>query len=287
MNRYPIWIYVIVACAMVLGFTYTLPNFFGESPAVQVSSIKATVKVDSDLLARVEAALKAANIVNQGTFLDSNSVKVRFADTDTQLKAKDVLSQSLNPERDDPSYVVALNLLSSSPNWLTAIHALPMYLGLDLRGGVHFTLQVDMNAALTKRLENLTGDIRVELRDKNLRYSGISREGNAILLSFRDADTRAKSRKVLEDNQPDLIFTEQDLGANELRLIADDQTGSDQAYAGIRAEAEHHHAAKPHQRTGRIRTGDPAGRRRPRGGGTAGRAGHGQGEGNPRPHRDP
>ncbi len=220
MNRYPIWIYVIVACAMVLGFTYTLPNFYGESPAVQVSSIKATVKVDSDLLARVEAALKAANIVNQGTFLDSNSVKVRFADTDTQLKAKDVLSQSLNPERDDPSYVVALNLLSSSPNWLTAIHALPMYLGLDLRGGVHFTLQVDMNAALTKRLENLTGDIRVELRDKNLRYSGISREGNAILLSFRDADTRAKARKVLEDNQPDLIFTEQDLGANELRLTA-------------------------------------------------------------------
>ncbi len=139
MNRYPIWIYVIVACAMVLGFTYTLPNFFGESPAVQVSSIKATVKVDSDLLARVEAALKAASIVNQGTFLDSNSVKVRFADTDTQLKAKDVLSQSLNPERDDPSYVVALNLLSSSPKWLTAIHALPMYLGLDLRGGVHFT----------------------------------------------------------------------------------------------------------------------------------------------------
>jgi preprotein translocase subunit SecD len=200
MNRYPIWIYVIVACAMVLGFTYTLPNFFGESPAVQVSSIKATVKVDSDLLARVQASLKAANVLSQGTFLDANSVKVRFADTDTQLKAKDVLSQSLNPERDDPSYVVALNLLSSSPTWLTAIHALPMYLGLDLRGGVHFTLQVDMKAALTKRLENLTGDIRVELRDKNLRYSGISREGNAILLSFRDADTRANARKVLEDN---------------------------------------------------------------------------------------
>ena len=128
MNRYPLWIYVVVACALVLGLTYTLPNFYGESPAVQVSSIKATVKVDSALLAQVETALKAAKIDPQGTFLDPNSVKVRFADTDTQLKAKDVLNQSLNPERDNPSYIVALNLLSSSPNWLTAIHALPMYL---------------------------------------------------------------------------------------------------------------------------------------------------------------
>src|SRR5450756_3002711 len=115
MNRYPLWTYVIIACALVIGFIYTLPNFFGESPAVQVSSVKATVKVDSALLARVEEALKAANIVSQGTFIDPNSVKVRLADTDTQLKARDILSQSLNPERDNPSYIVALNLLSSSP----------------------------------------------------------------------------------------------------------------------------------------------------------------------------
>ena len=220
MNRYPLWTYVIIACAMVLGFTYTLPNFYGESPAVQVSSIKATVKVDSDLLARVEQALKAANIVSQGTFFDPNSIKVRFADTDTQLKAKDVLSQSLNPDHDNPTYIVALNLLSASPTWLTAIHALPMYLGLDLRGGVHFTLEVDMKAALTKRLENLSGDIRTHLRDKNLRHSGISREGNTIQIKFRDADTRTKARRVLEDSQPDLAFTEQDLGAEDFRLSA-------------------------------------------------------------------
>ncbi|MBE0624414.1 MAG: protein translocase subunit SecD [Burkholderiales bacterium] len=218
MNRYPVWTYVIVACALVLGFTYTLPNFFGESPAVQVSSVKVTVKVDSALLARVEDALKAANIVSHGTFIDPNSVKVRFADTDTQLKAKDVLSQSLNPDRDNPSYVVALNLLSSSPAWLTAIHALPMYLGLDLRGGVHFMLQVDMKAAVTKRLENLGGDIRTQLRDKNLRHSGISREGNVIVIRFRDTETRAKAREVLADNQPDLLFSEQDLGSSDFRL---------------------------------------------------------------------
>ena len=220
MNRYPIWIYVVVACAMVLGFTYTLPNFFGEAPAVQVSSVKATVKVDAALLARVEESLKAANVVSQGIFIDPNSVKVRLADTDAQLKAKDILNQSLNPDRDNPSYIVALNLLSSSPTWLTAIHALPMYLGLDLRGGVHFMLQVDMKAALTKRLENLTGDIRTQLRDKSLRHSGISREGSTVLVKFRDADTRSKARAILEDNQPDLLFTEQNLSADEFRLIA-------------------------------------------------------------------
>ncbi|MFH1603630.1 MAG: protein translocase subunit SecD, partial [Pseudomonadota bacterium] len=158
------------------------------------------------------------NIVAQGAFLDPNSVKVRLANTDTQLKAKDVLSQNLNPDRDNPSYVVALNLLSSSPTWLTAIHALPMYLGLDLRGGVHFMLQVDMKAALTKRLENLTGDIRTQLRDKTIRHIGISREGGNILVKFRDADTRAKARRVIEDNQQDLIFAEQDLTGGEFRL---------------------------------------------------------------------
>ncbi len=220
MNRYPLWTYVIVACALVFGFVYTLPNFFGESPAVQVSSVKATVRVDSALLARVEDALKAAKIESHGTFIDPNSIKVRFADTDTQLKAKDILSQNLNPDRDNPSYVVALNLLSSSPTWLTAIHALPMYLGLDLRGGVHFTLQVDMKAALTKRLENLSGDIRTQLRDKTLRHSGLSREGNTIVIRFRDAETRAKARELLADNQQDLEFTEQDRGKDDFRLIA-------------------------------------------------------------------
>jgi len=219
MNRYPAWTYAIIAIALLLGFTYTLPNFFGESPAVQVSSVKATVKVDSALLGRVEDVLKSASITNQGTFLDPNSVKVRFADTDTQLKAKDLLSQNLNPDPTNPSYVVALNLLSSTPNWLTSIHALPMYLGLDLRGGVHFLLQVDMKAAITKRLENLTGDIRTQLRDKGIRHLGISREGSNIQVKFKDVDSRAKARKVLEDNQPDLTLADLDQG-EEFRLAA-------------------------------------------------------------------
>src|SRR5260221_5005366 len=166
MNRYPLWVYVTIAVALVLGALYTLPNFFGEAPAVQVSPARATLKVDTAVLGRVEAALKNAGIAPTGTFLDLHSVRVRLADTDTQLKAKDLISTALNPDAANPSYTVALNLLPNSPRWLAALHALPMYLGLDLRGGVHFLLQVDMKAALTKLAESLAGDVRSQLRDK-------------------------------------------------------------------------------------------------------------------------
>lgn len=219
MNRYPVWKYAIVALAVVLGFLYTLPNFFGESPAVQVSSGKVTIKMDAGVLVRVEEALKAANVVYTAALLDANSVRVRFTDTDTQLKAKDVISQALNPDPSNPTYVVALNLLSSSPNWLTAINALPMYLGLDLRGGVHFLLQVDMPAALTKRLDSLAGDARSQLREKNIRHSGIAREGQSIRVRFRDAETREKARRLIADSIGDLALTESQDGA-EFRLTA-------------------------------------------------------------------
>ena len=149
MNRYPSWAYGAIGLVVLLAFLYTLPNFFGESPAVQVSSVKATVRVDTALLGRVEETLKKANIPYTQTLLDENSVRVRFTDTDTQLRAKDLVDKALNPDQTNATYVVALNLLSASPNWLTSIHALPMYLGLDLRGGVHFLLQVDMQAALS------------------------------------------------------------------------------------------------------------------------------------------
>ena len=208
MNRYPLWVYVTVAVAVVLGLLYTLPNFFGESPAVQVSSARATLKVDTATLGRVEEVLKKANIPYTGVFLDAVGVKVRFADTDTQLKAKDLIAQSLNPDPQNPSYTVALNLLSSSPNWLTRVGALPMYLGLDLRGGVHFLLQVDMKGALTKRLDAFGGDIRTTLRDKSIRHSGVTREGNRITVRFRDAETREKARRVLIDGFGDLQVVE-------------------------------------------------------------------------------
>ncbi len=217
MNRYPVWKYTLIALALALGLIYTLPNFFGESPAVQISSGKVTVKVDAGTLNRVEEALKANNIAYTAALLDTNSVRVRFADTDTQLKAKDAIIHALNPDASNPTWVVALNLLSASPNWLTSIHALPMYLGLDLRGGVHFLLQVDMQAAVTKRLESLAGDMRTQLRDKNLRHSGISREGQIIRIRFRDTDTREKARRALQDTIADLVFTETQDG-EEFRL---------------------------------------------------------------------
>jgi len=208
MNRYPLWVYITVAVAIALGLLYTLPNFYGESPAVQVSSSKTTLRVDTATLARVGEALQKAGIAYTGIYLDAVGVKVRFADTDTQLKAKDIISQALDPDPQNPTYTVALNLLPASPNWLAAIPLLParpMYLGLDLRGGVHFLLQVDMKGALTKRLDAFAGDIRTTLRDKGVRHSGIAREGSTIVVRFRDVDTREKAKRAIADALPDLL----------------------------------------------------------------------------------
>ena len=219
MNRYPIWKYIAMLISLVLGLLYTLPNFFGEAPAVQVSSGKATVKVDTAMMGRVESVLRKAGIEPTGLFFDGNSVKVRVRDNDTQLKAKDALVADLNPDAADPSYIVALNLLSSSPEWLTSMRALPMYLGLDLRGGVHFLLQVDMKQAQSKRIDATVGDLRTQLREKNLRHSGITRSGDSIEIRFRDADTRSRTLTLLRDTQPDFVFAEAGEGT-ELRLTA-------------------------------------------------------------------
>jgi len=204
MNRYPLWKNALVVIALALGLLYTLPNFFGEAPAVQISSVKATVKVDKPLQGRIEDTLKAAGIVHDGMFSDANSIRVRLKDGDSQLKAKDAIEKALNPNPSEASYSVALNLLSSSPQWLTSMHALPMYLGLDLRGGVHFLLQVDMKGALTKRLDATGADLRSLLRDKSLRHAGIGREGMTLSVRFREAETRDKARSVIAESQPDL-----------------------------------------------------------------------------------
>ena len=219
MNRYPIWKNAIIVIALVVGFLYTLPNFFGEAPAVQVSAIKVAVKVDSSTLARVEVALQAAGLTPDLVTLDGASVKARFGDTETQLKAKDAIQKALNPDPGNASYVVALNLLSRSPAWLTALHAFPMYLGLDLRGGVHFMLQVDMQAALTKKAESLAGDIRTSLREKNVRHGGISRNDQTIELRFRDAETLAAAKALIQDQFTDLQSVDGPDGA-EFKLTA-------------------------------------------------------------------
>jgi preprotein translocase subunit SecD len=204
MNRYPVWKYVILVVALLIAVIYTLPNLFGEAPAVQVSSSKSAIRVDSTTVTKVQDALKAASIAPEAVLLDGNSVKARFGDTDTQLKAKDAIQKALDPEGADGTYIVALNLLSRSPAWLTALHAAPMYLGLDLRGGVHFMLQVDMQAALTKKAESLAGDLRSVLREKNIRHSGITRNGQSIEVRFRDTQTLAAAKAVIDDEFTDL-----------------------------------------------------------------------------------
>ncbi|MGH8734393.1 MAG: SecDF P1 head subdomain-containing protein, partial [Burkholderiales bacterium] len=219
MNRYPLWGYALIALAIAVAALYTLPNFFGESPAVQVSSLKATVKVDAALMGRVESILSKEKTPYTGAVLDQTSVRVRFADTDTQLKARDVIDRALNPEPQNATYIVALNLLPASPNWLTAMRALPMYLGLDLRGGVHFLLQVDMQAAITKRIESLAAEARGALREKNIRHGGVSREGQTLRVRFRDVATRDKARAAMLDAFPDLAIIEREDGQDYL-LVA-------------------------------------------------------------------
>jgi preprotein translocase subunit SecD len=205
MNRYPFWKYIVIGVALLIAFLYTLPNFFGEVPAVQVSPIRTTIKVDNALMQRVESSLAQAGLRPDGVVMDLRSVKARFADTDTQIKAKDALQAALGP-----GYTVALNLLPASPDWLTSIGALPMYLGLDLRGGVHFLMQVDMPKALDKAAERYQGDIRTLLREKKVRYSGLSREGGQIQISFREAAPRAEARQAIENTYADLELTDTD-----------------------------------------------------------------------------
>src|SRR4029450_5938663 len=215
MNRYPLWKYVLIGIALAVGLLYTLPKLFPEVPAVQVSSSKGSAKVDAALLGTIEDTLKAASIPVRGAALDATGIKVRFSDPDTQLKAKDVLQTKLGED-----YIVALNLLSSSPQWLAAVGALPMYLGLDLRGGVHFLLQVDMKAALDKAADRYTTDIRSLLREKKVLYAGVGREGTNVVVRFRDEAERNKARAEIEKTYGDLQLRDADAAGGELRLVA-------------------------------------------------------------------
>ena len=213
MNRYPLWKYLLIAILLAVGFFYTVPNFFGESPAVQVSPLKPTAKIDPALLGRVEEALTKGGFKSEGLMQDQTGIKARFGDTDTQLKAKELLQAHLGKD-----YVVALNLLSRSPQWLASIGALPMYLGLDLRGGVHFLLQVDMKAAINKKIDTTVGDIRGTLRDKKIQYTGVAREKDAVVVRFRDKDTQTKGIAEIEKALPDLDLKAQD--DTDFRVVA-------------------------------------------------------------------
>ena len=201
MNRYPLWKNLLIALLLTLGLIYTLPNFYGESPAVQVAPMRASDKADTALLQKVEQALSGAGIQATGMSLEARGVRARFTDTDTQLKAKDIIETALGH-----GYTVALSLVSASPQWLTDMGALPMYLGLDLRGGVHFLLQVDMPAAMAKAAERYQGDVRGLLREKKVRYSSISREGERVLVRTADEGVMQVARQEIETAYPELAL---------------------------------------------------------------------------------
>ncbi|MDP3742782.1 MAG: protein translocase subunit SecD [Methylotenera sp.] len=211
MNRYPLWKNILVVAVILIGFIYTVPNFFGESPAVQITPAKSTTKLDPALLSQVEEVFKQENIQYDGIYLDARGVKARFANTDTQIKAKDILQASLGRD-----YTVALNLLSRSPDWLRSLGAKPMYLGLDLRGGVHFLLQVDMKAALDKAAERFVGDFRTALRKERVSYIGVTREGQTVQIRFSNVDELAKGKKIISKEYPDLTLNESAEGESQL-----------------------------------------------------------------------
>ena len=219
MNRYPVWKWAILVIVLLVGALYSLPNFFGETPAVQVSAVKSGVKIDDAVVQRVEQALAAASLTAERVAVEGTSVRARFDTLEDQLKAKDVIQKALVPDANDPSFVVALNQISRTPAWLSAIHARPMFLGLDLRGGVHFMLQVDMQAALTKKAEAYSGDIRTALREKNVRHSGISRDGQTIDIKVADEATQNTVRNIIADQFADLQVVSQPDG-DGLRLRA-------------------------------------------------------------------
>jgi len=213
MNRYPLWKYLIIAASLVLGLLYTLPNFFGESPAIQVSPLRTSAQTDTALLQRIEQVLNRNNLPYTGTLLESSGIKVRFADTDTQIKARDILETEIGND-----YIIALNLLPNSPQWMNRIGALPMYLGLDLRGGVHFMLQVDMEGALSKSLDRYSADLRSSLREQRIPSAGIDRDGSQIIIKFRDEQARERAIAEIDKTFVDLDLRSVEM-ENEPRLL--------------------------------------------------------------------
>ena len=247
MNRYPLWKYLVIVVALILSAIYTLPNFYGETPAVQVSSSRQSVPVDTAVMARVEEALKAQNISPDGVFLDAaNSLKVRFKDTDTQLKARDAIQHALGD-----NYIIALNLLPASPAWLTALHANPMFLGLDLRGGVHFLLEVDMKAATDKTMERYAGDLRRELKNKQVRYGAIKRNGNTLEVQLRDGDTLKSAQDVAYRTLPTLTVQTDD--ANNRLLL----TLKPEEITKIQNDAVKQNITTLHNRVNELGTTEP------------------------------
>ncbi|RZT10852.1 preprotein translocase subunit SecD [Duganella sp. CF402] len=221
MNRYPIWKYVLIAVAIVLGALYAAPNYFGEVPTVQVISGKSNVKITHEIRTQVADVLAKGGIEYKELSYDNTCaypiISASFASPDIQFRAKSVLDRGLNSDLNDPAYIVALNLQADTPKWLQALRAVPMYLGLDLRGGVHFLMQVDTKAVLNKRIQGIQASTRSILRDKDVRHAGVAREGDTIEIKFREDANRQRAKEVLAGQLSGMAFTETGEG-NDLKI---------------------------------------------------------------------
>ena len=224
MNRYPVWKYLMIVIALLLGALYTAPNYFGETPALQVTSGRSTLNITSASTTLVEDALKRTGITHTGLSLEGSghttSVRVRFAGTEEQFKAKLALERELNRDPANPDYIVTVNLVTNTPAWMEKIGAGPMSLGLDLRGGVHFLLQVDTRAVVDNKVKALQASVRSNLRDENVRHAGIERVGDTIEVRFRDAATRSAARNVLTSRSNELNFADAADGADQKLVVS-------------------------------------------------------------------
>lgn len=244
MNRYPLWKYLLIAFTIVVAVIYALPNLFGETPAVQVSTNRQSIVINEQTQNRVESALKAANISTDGMFIADNSLKVRFKDAETQLKARDVIENTLGE-----GYITALNLLADSPEWMAKMNANPMFLGLDLRGGVHFTMQVDMQAAMQKTFERYAGDIRRDLRRQKIRIGTIRHTDSSLTVPFQDTADVQKALPQLQNLLPEATLTAE--GNNVVLTL------SEAAVAKIRTDAVKQNITTLHNRVNELGVAEP------------------------------
>jgi preprotein translocase subunit SecD len=206
MNQYSIWRYLLILAVLLVGVIYALPNLYGEDPALQISGTRSGT-VDSSVAGTVTAALKTANIPVKSIESGESRLLIRFNNTEAQIKAVDFVKSVLGTD-----YVVALNLAPATPEWLSKVNALPMYLGLDLRGGVHFLLEVDMDAAVDLAIERYTGELRTILREAKIRYASIRAEGAGVRMLFRSASDRDKAHDVIRKESPTLQLEDFDEG---------------------------------------------------------------------------
>ena len=198
MNRYPLWKYLLIGLVIVVSAIYALPNLYGETPAVQVSTNRQSIHIDQTTEQAVAEALKAANIQHNGMFIADGSLRVRLPNEELQSKARDVIEQKLGN-----NYIIALNLIANTPEWMTKLGANPMFLGLDLRGGVHFTMRVDMHAAVDKTFDRISGDFRRQLRKDKIRTGNMRRSGDTLIVPFQDAATLQAALPKLKETAPD------------------------------------------------------------------------------------